>query len=274
MCPLHLRAELMDRFGVIEAAGRVRDEQGGFFISQQRAALALVAQGGEQLRIELIARAGDGLHRLLRDGEKQQDCDHGQRADGPSQPEQAVARGLRAGLRRERRAVDGVQHGRGEDEVRIGFIAVHHGQRPAEGKLRRRGCDGQNEDVRVLRHIDAARPREGVQTHFGGSGGADGVALQQLAELARYGVRHGDAAGGCGGGAAARHGEGDLAVIARLGHERLQQVDRHDADEPGQNGHPEIAQHMARETQRIEVGPFGRFLFFHGCPLTPRRRSE
>lgn len=158
----------MDRFGVIEAAGRVRDEQGGFFISQQRAALALVAQGGEQLRIELIARAGDGLHRLLRDGEKQQDCDHGQRADGPSQPEQAVARGLRAGLRRERRAVDGVQHGRGEDEVRIGFIAVHHGQRPAEGKLRRRGCDGQNEDVRVLRHIDAARPREGVQTHFGG----------------------------------------------------------------------------------------------------------
>ena len=109
---------------------------------------------------------------------------------------------------------------------------------------------------------------------FGGSGGADGVALQQLAELARYGVRHGDAAGGRGGGAAARHGEGDLAVIARLGHERLQQVGRHNADEPGQNGHPEIAQHMARKAQRIEVGPFGRFLFFHGCPLTPQRRSE
>lgn len=193
---------------------------------------------------------------------------------GPASLSRRSREACALGCDRERRAVDGIQHGRGEDEVRIGFIAVHHGQRPAEGKLRRRGSDGQNEDVRVLRHIDAARPREGVQAHFGGSGGADGIALQQLAELARYGVRHGDAAGGRGGGAAARHGEGDLAVIARLGHERLQQIDRHNADEPGQNGHPEIAQHMARKAQRIEVGPFGRFLFFHGCPLTPRRRSE
>ena len=215
--PLQEHAQQVDRLGIIEAARRVRDQQGVLAAAEtvlQGAVRALVIDHGKLLAVDLMLGAARGLHGVGLNCEKHEKNGHCGCAERRREPQKLRLRGLIGRRARQHRAVDAVQRGAGEDHGGVFRVTVDDSQRGFIGKLRRFGGDTHLNDVRAGRDGHGDRRGEAAQSHALGGGLLHDVALQNLAELPGKGVRGGDRARAANG-AARGHGEGRRAGILR-----------------------------------------------------------
>ena len=84
LCAFEQDTELMDCFGIVKAARRVADQQGGFLLREavaQALVLAFMMDCGEQLTVDLPFCARGGLHRVRLNGEHNKRTEHDKRTE-------------------------------------------------------------------------------------------------------------------------------------------------------------------------------------------------